>query len=285
MKKSLKVTLCLALAVMLLVCAALAAEAPEVAKDEAVTGLSITSVNTGAITVTVPNTLAPLGEYVVMVVKPVSTVTGDTAAALLASAKAKAAAGTTPYEVSESTILYIDQNTASSGVTFTGIPKSGDGIIILTGGDAVQILGAVKTHGVTVTGTVTAKGATSGTATVTVGEESAQVTIGASGTGTYEITVPELGEMSVSMTNYVTRKYTLESETQNVEICLKGDVNGDGRVNAGDYVMVLSQAKNASANTLVDYARACGDVNDDTRINAGDYVMVLSQAKGLHTLW
>lgn len=234
MKKAWKLVLCLALAVAMLSCAALAAEAPEVAVATGMETNGITVATDGTVTVNVPAAMVTQDEqYVVILVKPSNDVKAMDAATMLTDAR---------YALGEDTILYIDQRAAeSTGLSITGKPKSMASCLVVLGGKSAagetvdaRVIGAIKTKGVTVTGTVTAKGATSGTATVAMGGETAEATIGTDGTGTYELVVPELGEMTVSMPNYATRTYTPEAETQNVELCHYGDVNNDGNLTITD---------------------------------------------------
>ena len=58
----------------------------------------------------------------------------------------------------------------------------------------------------------------------------------------------------------------------------KGDVNGDGRINAGDYVAVLNYVRKKINLTEEQLQRA--DVNVDGKVNAGDYVTILNIVRG-----
>ena len=58
----------------------------------------------------------------------------------------------------------------------------------------------------------------------------------------------------------------------------KGDVNGDGKVNAGDYVAILNYVRKKITLTEEQLQRA--DANGDGKINAGDYVTVLNIVRG-----
>ena len=84
-------------------------------------------------------------------------------------------------------------------------------------------------------------------------------------TGTYT--------MKVIKQNHVTREYTItvgaEAVTQDVKIHLRGDITGDGRVNAGDHSKLYAHIRKTSL--LTDYALLCADVTGDGKINAGDH--------------
>ncbi len=71
--------------------------------------------------------------------------------------------------------------------------------------------------------------------------------------------------------------------TQAAELWAKGDANGDGRVNLGDFGMILRHVKGTG--TLADYALKCADANGDGRVNLGDFGMVLRHVKGTGNLW
>ena len=59
----------------------------------------------------------------------------------------------------------------------------------------------------------------------------------------------------------------------------KGDLTGDGLINAGDAVLVLRYV--ADLTTLTSQQVQAGDVTGDGTINAGDAVMILRFAAGL----
>ena len=58
----------------------------------------------------------------------------------------------------------------------------------------------------------------------------------------------------------------------------QGDVNGDGKVNAGDYVAVLNYVRKKIVLTEEQLQRA--DANGDGKVNAGDYVTILNIVRG-----
>lgn len=97
--------------------------------------------------------------------------------------------------------------------------------------------------------------------------------------GTYSVTV--------SRSNYATKKYTVEVTSKQItldcELSLLGDVNFDGKITVTDYVKVLQHAKGIS--TLEGYAFACGDVDENDKITVTDYVKILQHAKGTEYLW
>lgn len=73
--------------------------------------------------------------------------------------------------------------------------------------------------------------------------------------------------------NHVPREYEVEvaegTLTQNVTLCVPGDVSGDGIINVGDTGRAYAHAR--GTNELTDpYAKACADMNGDRIINVGD---------------
>ena len=93
--------------------------------------------------------------------------------------------------------------------------------------------------------------------------------------------------MKVMKQNHVTREYTVtvgsSNVVQDVKIHLKGDINGDGRVNTSDVGKANSHAKGTS--TLTGYEFACADVNGDGKVNTSDVGKINSHAKGTNKLW
>ncbi len=99
--------------------------------------------------------------------------------------------------------------------------------------------------------------------------------------------VPDSYTMKVSKTNHVSREYSVKPGasglTQNAEIWLKGDVNGDGKISVVDSTMIASHIKKTSL--LTGYALECADVNGDEKISVVDSTMVASHIKKTSLLW
>ena len=123
------------------------------------------------------------------------------------------------------------------------------------------------------------------TVAVPAGEKS-----GGKYTAVYDIpeVAPGTYTMQVSKKNHVTREYTVtvsgDAKTQNAEIHLLGDVNGDGRVNAMDYTRLLKHVNKTQRLTDA-YALKCADVNRDSRVNAMDYTRLLKHVNKTQPLW
>ena len=122
------------------------------------------------------------------------------------------------------------------------------------------------------------------TTTVPAGEKS-----GGKYTAVYDIPSVAAGTytMQVSKKNHVTREYTItvgaEAVTQDVQIHLKGDINGDGRINTSDVAKVNAHAKGAFL--LTGYQFACADVNGDGKVNTSDVAKINAHARGKSLLW
>ena len=94
--------------------------------------------------------------------------------------------------------------------------------------------------------------------------------------------------MKVMKNNHVTREYTVtvstENVTQDVEIWLLGDVNGDGKVTTIDFVRVNSHARGVTL--LSDYELKCADVvGTDGKVTTADEIRINAHAKGTSLLW
>ena len=122
-------------------------------------------------------------------------------------------------------------------------------------------------------------GSSSAAYNTTVKGNSASYTISGVASGTYT--------MKVSKKNHVTREYTVtvgtQAVTQNAQIHLKGDVNGDGKVNTSDVGKVNAHAKGVSS--LTGYQFACADINGDGKVNTSDVGKLNAHAKGKNLLW
>ena len=119
--------------------------------------------------------------------------------------------------------------------------------------------------------------------------EAAYETIVHGNTASYNIPSVASGSytMKVIKNNHVTREYPItvaqNNVTQNAKIHLKGDINGDGRVNTMDVGLANSHARNKS--TLKDYRFKCADVTGDGRINTMDVGRINSHARSKVSLW
>lgn len=108
-------------------------------------------------------------------------------------------------------------------------------------------------------------------------------------TATYEIPEVAAGTytMKVSKKNHVTREYTVTvtsgAKTQNVQIHLMGDVNGDGKISTADVLKANSHAKRVDL--LTGYEFLCADVNGDGRISTADVNKINSHTKKVEFLW
>lgn len=93
--------------------------------------------------------------------------------------------------------------------------------------------------------------------------------------------------MQVLKENHVMRKYTLtvgESvTTQDVELYLVGDVNGDGTLNARDKKIIYNHI--AFVASLEDYNLTVADVNGDGSVNARDKKILYNHIAGVSLLW
>ena len=84
-----------------------------------------------------------------------------------------------------------------------------------------------------------------------------------------------IGETTITVT-------TKNGKTATCKVIVRkypvGDVNGDGRVNAGDYVAILNYVRKKIVLTEEQLQRA--DANGDGKVNAGDYVTILNIVRG-----
>ena len=122
------------------------------------------------------------------------------------------------------------------------------------------------------------------TVAVPAGEKS-----GGKYTAVYDIpeVAPGTYTMQVSKKNHVTREYIIdvgtENVTQDVKICLLGDVNGDGTINVKDKKLIFNHLNDPSG-ALTGYALDVGDVNRDGTINVKDKKLIFNHLKGI-SLW
>ena len=169
----------------------------------------------------------------------------------------------------------------------------GEGIGVTSGsldGKSV-VISAAAAGGFTVSGSFTSYLDASGTVTFELLQDDAvKYTASAAGnTGTYAFENVAAGEytLRVSKANHVTRDYAITVSadmTQDVKICPKGDVSGDGKVTTKDYAMANAHAQKVSL--LTGYALQCGDVlKGDGKITTADAARINAAAQKVDPLW
>ena len=130
--------------------------------------------------------------------------------------------------------------------------------------------GTVKSFGSTtdpVTVQLFKSGSSSAAYNTTVKGNSASYTISGITPGTYT--------MKVSKKNHATREYTVTvsagTQTQNAQIHLRGDVNGDGAVNKTDALHLLKHTILPTVYTI----NQSGDMNGNGAVNKADALYLL----------
>ncbi len=143
--------------------------------------------------------------------------------------------------------------------------------------------GTVKSYNSTtdpVTVQLFKSGSSSAAYNTSVKGNSASYTISGVASGTYT--------MKVSKKNHVTREYSVTvsagTKTQNAEIRLLGDVNGDGRVNTMDCTRLFKHVNKTQLLTDA-YAQKCADTNGDGRVNTMDCTALFKHVNKTKPLW
>ena len=147
--------------------------------------------------------------------------------------------------------------------------------------------------GAVLSGTVTSFGDANGDITLQLIEqgltEPAYETVVKGNTVNYSFASVAAGTytLKVSKANHVTREYTVvvgtDEVTQDAKIHLKGDINGDGRVNVSDVGLANAHAKKVSS--LEGYQFDCANVNGDARITISDVGLLNAHSKKTSLLW
>ena len=95
-------------------------------------------------------------------------------------------------------------------------------------------------------------------------------------------------DRKVSKANHVTRTYAVtvghSDLIQDVKLHLKGDVDGSGSVNMGDFSFIYAHVRRTKPITD-DYMLLCADATEDGNINMGDFSKVYAHVKGTVLLW
>lgn len=148
--------------------------------------------------------------------------------------------------------------------------------------------------GVPVSGAVTSFGSDTDEITVTLvsdGSEAVEYTATVKGNTaeySFDSVIEGTYTMTVSKANHVTRTYTVTVDTeavvQDVKIHLKGDIDGNGKVNVGDTTKVYSHVKKTALITD-EYMLLCADIDGNGKINVGDTTKVYAHVKKTSLLW
>ena len=150
------------------------------------------------------------------------------------------------------------------------------------------------TEGVTVSGNVISYGDASETTTIhLLNAENTDVTepvtvTGNNGTYTFSHIPEGTYTLQVSKKHHVTREYTVTvgtetDATQDVKICLLGDVTMDGNINIGDHQRLFEHLR--GINLIEDtYQLKVADVTGDKTVNIGDHQRLFEHLKGIKLL-
>ena len=147
-----------------------------------------------------------------------------------------------------------------------------------------------KPAGVTVSGAITSYVDDSDVTVKLTGADN-NFTAEVKGKSDYSIEAVPAGEytLTVSKANHVTREYTVTvadaDVTQDVKVCPKGDVNGDGETDIMD--CSVAQRYIRELTTLDAYQIACGDVSGegDGELDIQDVSRILRHIRELAMLY
>lgn len=171
--------------------------------------------------------------------------------------------------------------------TFKGWDKT---VLNACAGDAVYTA-VYDTYylGFFVSGTITSFGASEDEVTVQLIQNGVEISSVVSKDGNYSLLVSEPGSyiLLVSKVKHATRIYEIivgkEDVIQDLKIHLKGDINGDGKINVSDVGKANAHAKKTKL--LEGYEFTCADINADGKINISDVGKMNAHAKKTLLLW
>lgn len=144
--------------------------------------------------------------------------------------------------------------------------------------------------GSTVSGTVTSFGEATEPVTLRLLENGTEIDKVTSTDGTYSFSSVSPGNytIEVSKLNHATRTYeiTVEREdiTEALKIHLKGDIDGNGRVNTTDVNRAFAHVR--KTNFLTGYELTCADViGTDGKVNTTDVNRIFAHVRKTNLLW
>ena len=98
--------------------------------------------------------------------------------------------------------------------------------------------------------------------------------------------------LAVTKKNHVVRTYELTvlgNKKQDLKICPKGDVDGNGKVQANDAMKAYQHAQGKANAQLSGYAFDCADIapvgSPNGKVQAADAMVIYQQAQGKHSLF
>lgn len=144
--------------------------------------------------------------------------------------------------------------------------------------------------GSTVSGTVTSFGEATEPVTLRMLENGTEIDKVTSTDGTYSFSSVSPGTytIEVSKLNHATRTYEITVEREDIaealKIHLKGDIDGNGRVNTTDVNRAFAHVR--KTNILTGYELACADVvGTDGKVNTTDVNRIFAHVRKSNLLW
>ena len=141
-----------------------------------------------------------------------------------------------------------------------------------------------------ISGTITSYGDMDGTVEITLLNDGEEISYIETADGTYQFaSIPaDTYTLQFCKQNHVTRTCEItvgsESITQDVKICLQGDVTGDGKVNTRDLNRIYAHVN--GTDLLTEYPFACGDVTGtDGKLNTRDLNRLYAHINESDLLW
>lgn len=106
-----------------------------------------------------------------------------------------------------------------------------------------------------------------------------------------EFVIPSLEQgdyiLKISKNLHTSREYSVTIDNSNInlniEICLNGDVNGDGKVNIKDWNRLYNHINETEQ--LSDYQLLCADINGDGKVNIKDWNRMYDHITEVNPLW
>ena len=155
--------------------------------------------------------------------------------------------------------------------------------------DCDVVKGKIST-GSTVSGTVTSFGEATEPVTLRLLDNGTEIDKVTSTDGTYSFSSVSPGTytIEISKLNHATRTYEITVEREDIaealKIHLKGDIDGNGRVNTTDVNRAFAHVR--KTNLLTGYELACADVvGTDGKVNTTDVNRIFAHVRKSNLLW